>query len=112
VQIGGVLSIVRGQVIMLKACQWTHHFPIETERWYGIDHNNRLCNICTDTEIGDEFHFILECKSVANKRELYLITHFKSRMSTHTNKQTTNKQHRFQDLTFLISHKKIIEKTR
>ena len=61
-----------------------HHFPIETERWYGIDHNNRLCNICTDTEIGDEFHFILECKSVANKRELYLITHFKSRMSTLT----------------------------
>ena len=33
---------------------------------------NRLCNISADTEIGDEYHYILQCKSLANETTLYL----------------------------------------
>ena len=32
-----------------------HRLPVETGRWYGIEHNNRKCNLC-NTDIGDEHH--------------------------------------------------------
>ena len=35
-----------------------------------IDHGNRLCNICTDADIGDEFHYILQCEYLANEKIL------------------------------------------
>jgi hypothetical protein len=53
-----------------------HRLPIETGRWHGIDHGNRLCNICTDAKIGDEFHYILQCKSLINERKLFLSQYF------------------------------------
>jgi hypothetical protein len=39
-------------------------------------HVNRLCNICIDAEIGDEFHYILQCKSLINERKLFLSQYF------------------------------------
>ena len=41
-------------------------------------HVNRLCNtcICIDAEIGEEFHYILQCKSLINERKLFLSQSF------------------------------------
>ena len=43
---------------------------------------NRLCNICTYAEIGDEFHYILQCNVLANERKLYLSQYFSRRINT------------------------------
>jgi hypothetical protein len=70
---------------MFKLCTNKNHSYKHNEQINKQNIDNSEClGVKSDTEIGDEFHFILECKSVANKRELYLITHFKSRMSTLT----------------------------
>jgi hypothetical protein len=47
-----------------------------------IYHGNRLCNISADTEIGDEFHYILQCKSLANERKLYPSQYFSRGINT------------------------------
>ena len=35
--------------------------PIETGRHIGIDRNDRLCNICKSSDIGDEYHYFCIC---------------------------------------------------
>ena len=57
--------------------------------------SERLCTLCNSGQIGDEFHFILECKSLENLRKNYLckyyyenpnIIKFNEIMSTHQKK--------------------------
>ena len=47
-----------------------------------IDHANRLCTICTDAEIGDEFHYILQWEYWANERKFYLSQYFSHIINT------------------------------
>ena len=53
-----------------------HKLPIETGRWNKIERNLRYCNLCHCNEIGDEFHYTLQCSSLANFRSQYLDTFF------------------------------------
>ena len=48
-----------------------HRLPIETGRWSKIPHNDRKCTFCKE-EIGDEFHFLLVCKSLIEPRKQFL----------------------------------------
>lgn len=34
------------------------------DRWYGTPLNKRLCLLCKEEVIGDEFHYILECSAI------------------------------------------------
>ena len=61
-----------------------HRLPTETGRWNGIDHGNISCNICTDAKIGDEFHYIRQCKFLDNENNLYLSHYFSHRINTCT----------------------------
>jgi hypothetical protein len=72
----------KNKITFCKFRTGNHRLPIETGRWHGIDHGNRLCNICTDAEIGDECHYILQCKSLSNERKLYLSHYFSHRITT------------------------------
>ena len=36
-------------------------FPIETGRWFNIPRENRICKLCNSKDIGDEFHYLLDC---------------------------------------------------
>jgi hypothetical protein len=47
-----------------------------------IDHGNRPCNICTDAKIGDEFHYIRQCKSLDNENNIYPGHYFSHRINT------------------------------
>ena len=58
-----------------------HKLPIETGRWNRIDRNQRYCNLCQGNEIGDEFHYILPCRSLANIRKQYLYNFFLYRIN-------------------------------
>ena len=42
-----------------------HCFPIEILRYYGIEREDRTCNICASNKIGDENHYLIHCQ---NKR--------------------------------------------
>ena len=38
--------------------------------------SERLCTLCNSGQIGDKFHFILECKSLENLRKNYLCKYY------------------------------------
>ena len=49
-----------------------HNLPIEHGRWNNIPRENRKCNLCNLEEIGDEFHYILNCPYFKQYRDIYI----------------------------------------
>lgn len=49
-----------------------NRLPIEQGRFYGIDRDDRICNICNCNSIGDEFHYLLECSFFENERKKFI----------------------------------------
>jgi hypothetical protein len=49
-----------------------HKLPIEHGRWNNIPRENRKCNLCNLEEIGDEFHYILNCPYFKQYRDIYI----------------------------------------
>ena len=54
-----LIEPVRSNLIRLRLSN--HKMPIETGRHIGIDRNDRLCNICKSSDIGDEYHYFCIC---------------------------------------------------
>ena len=54
--------------LLCKFRTCNHWLPIEIGRWQGIERQNRTCNIRDKNEIGDEFHYVLQCPSLHNDR--------------------------------------------
>lgn len=48
-----------------------HKLPIECGRWRNIDVSERKCHLC-HSDVGDEFHFLLCCPSIATERRKYI----------------------------------------
>ena len=46
-----------------------NHLPVETGRWNQIERENRICTFCDARDIGDEFHYIMQCKHFSNYRK-------------------------------------------
>ena len=49
-----------------------HRLEIEQGRWTRTPLNERYCKICTSGKIGDEFHFVMECKTFDVKRACFV----------------------------------------
>ena len=49
-----------------------HRLIIETGRWSGVSKENRVCSLCNQGLIGDEYHYLLECQSFNEERRQYL----------------------------------------
>ena len=45
---------------------------IEHGRWNNIPRENRKCNLCNLEEIGDEFHYILNCPYFKQYSDIYI----------------------------------------
>ena len=41
-------------------------------RFKKISRTERLCNLCDDWVVGDEFHYILKCKALCIERKRYI----------------------------------------
>ena len=54
-----LIEPVRSNLIRLRLSN--HKMPIETGRHIGIEKNDRLCNICKSSDIGDEYHYFCIC---------------------------------------------------
>ena len=46
--------------------------PIETGRWKNVTIQNRICPLCNNVDIGDEFHYIFTCPFFKNERNRFL----------------------------------------
>ena len=69
-----------GDAIRLCRIRTTNHYlPIETGRWRNFDRENRYCNLCNCQKLGDEYHYVLECSSLNDKRKQLLPKYFMKR---------------------------------
>ena len=55
-----------------------HRLPVETGRWFGIPLQERKCQYCNN-DIGDEFHYILNCNSFLEERKTYIKRYYFTR---------------------------------
>ena len=60
---------------MIRFRTLNHRLPINTGRWNKIERNNRICTLC-NKEIGDEYHYLLVCKTLAHERNSYLNSNY------------------------------------
>ena len=60
------------RTIFIKFRTANHHLPIETGRWCGTPKLERTCHVCNRGQIGDEYHYILECNVFGLQRKKYL----------------------------------------
>ena len=66
----------KNKKILVKFRTANHQLAVETGRWHGKSISERLCTLCNSGQIGDEFHFILECKFLENLRKNYLCKYY------------------------------------
>jgi hypothetical protein len=76
-----------------------HNLPVQKLKYSGIVRQNRRCNLCTENELGDEFHYLLTCPFFQEERNLYVkkyyykhtnVLKFKELLCTVNAKQTAN----------------------
>ena len=82
-----------------------HHLSIETGRWNQITRNERPCHLC-NAEIGDEYYYIMICKSLAILRACFIPRYFYRHPHTFKYEQhmsTTNRKARKKLSTFIKS---------
>ena len=81
---------------LIKFRTGNHKLPIETGRYKKIPIENRKCRFCNT--LGDEFHYVMECKHFYFSRKKYIdknyyirpnMEKFKSLMNCESNWQMT-----------------------
>ena len=60
------------RISLTKIRTSNHKLPIEKGRYLNLIREQRTCNLCTLNLVGDEFHFLLECKQYDNLRNVLL----------------------------------------
>jgi len=71
-----VVNIPKHRIALSRLRTSSHHLAIETGRWHkpiSIPYSDRKCIVC-DT-LDDEYHFVIECKLLNDKRKLYIVNY-------------------------------------
>ena len=62
-------------------------FLVESGRWTKpkilVDYHERLCTLCDENYIEDEYHILMKCKYFVNLREKYISRKYYKRPSTY-----------------------------
>lgn len=69
--------------------------PAIAGRFLNIDHNDRLCELCTSGSIGDEFYYLFQCMAFISDREHFVKRYYRlgpntlkmAQLSTTSNKR-------------------------
>ena len=69
----------RERIILCRFRCSNHRLPIVSGRYSNIQRNMRLCNLCNNQSLGDEFHYLFECPFFANGRKSLLSRYFNKR---------------------------------
>jgi hypothetical protein len=64
-----------------------HRLPIEVGRWANVERHNRLCQ---SREIGDDFHYVLQCLNFASERKNIIFFQLAKRIKTRNLKLFVN----------------------
>ena len=59
-------STLRQRVLKFRLSN--HRLPIQQRRYLGIPRDERICTVCDSGEVGDEFHYLLNCSNENVKR--------------------------------------------
>ena len=54
---------------LLKLRFSNHKLPIHAQRFLNVPRNERLCKLCANGELGDEFHYLFNCNDERITRE-------------------------------------------
>ena len=49
-----------------------HKLPIEVGRWNNVPREDRVCRLCNCGDLGDEFHYLLNCNFMSQQRQLFI----------------------------------------
>jgi hypothetical protein len=60
------------RIAMCKFRTTNHKLAIERLRWANVPRENRTCHMCNTNQLGDEFHFLLECQELNSNRLMYI----------------------------------------
>jgi len=72
---------------LLKFRTSNHYLPVETGRWNNISFEDRICTLCHESEIGDEFHYLFTCHFFSNSRTQFLHPYYYTRPNTYKFKE-------------------------
>jgi hypothetical protein len=50
----------------------SHKIPIESGRIFSIERSERICDLCSLGELGDEFHYLFSCDYFKKERYKFL----------------------------------------
>ena len=56
--------------------------PTVTGRYRNIVFHDRLCTLCDQEKLGDEFHYFFECKAFSQERKKYIPPYFRKNPNT------------------------------
>ena len=76
--------------ILCKFRTMNHKLPVEAGRWQNIPREERFCILCNENMIGDEYHYIMQCKVFANERKEYIDRKFLTNCNTEKFKAVMN----------------------
>ena len=73
----------RLQTILNQTQVSSHKFLVERGRWVKpkINYHERLCTLCDENDIEDEYHILMKCKYFVNLREKYISKKYYERPS-------------------------------
>ena len=75
-------SLCYENYLIFLSCKWRKLFakyryrnfqlPIETGIFHNIQREDRIYKLCNSNQISDEFHFILQCKSLSEDKDSWI----------------------------------------
>ena len=76
----------------IKIQNSNHYLPIETGRWNKIPLEDRICTLCNENYIADEFHYLLKCQFFNHPWTQFLHPYYYTRPNTYTFKDLMQSQ--------------------
>ena len=77
---------------ILKFRTSNHYLPIETGRWNKIPLEDRICTLCNENYIADEFHYLLKCQFFNHPWTQFLHPYYYTRPNTYKFKDLMQSQ--------------------
>ena len=66
------------RIALCKFRTSNHKLPVEKGRYANLPKYQRLCTICDEDQVGDEYHFLMECPTLENFRDKYIPRYFRT----------------------------------
>ena len=60
------------RIALTKLRTSNHKLPVEKGRYANLPRDQRFCTLCNTDQMGDEYHFLLECPSLADLRTRFI----------------------------------------